>query len=90
MCLDKASDEKIIGNNQSSSPMNNYLAIGMKVRRMSFPPRNVPLIEFYSMNDSTRAVSTMTADLSSNFSSRNQQFVVNTIAFMPTYVDSEI
>lgn len=82
--------KKIIGNNQSSSPMNNYLAIGMKVRRMSFPPRNVPLIEFYSMNDSTRAVSTMTADLSSNFSSRNQQFVVNTIAFMPTYVDSEI
>ena len=64
--------------------MNNYLAIGMKVRRMSFPPRNVPLIEFYSMKDEVSAVSTMTADLSSNFNSRNCQFVVNTIAFMPT------
>ena len=90
MCLDKVSDEKISEITNDSSPMNNYLAIGMKVRRMSFPPRNVPLIEFYSMNDSTRAVSTMTADLSSNFSSRNQQFVVNTIAFMPTYVVLDI
>ena len=70
------------------SPLNNYIAIGMKVRR-SLPSthRDSPLIEFYKLDEAGQCnrISAMKPVTPGNdLRYRNyQQFVVNAISFIP-------
>lgn len=88
---DNASKMDKIYNPFLLSPLNNYIAIGMKVRRFSIT-RDSPLIEFYKLDEAGQSdrVGSMKPRNTVNGYPRIQQFVVNAISFMPGYVPGSI